>query len=212
MNDTNTGEERNRRERAGRRPYDLDGLTEVALRVFAERGFDSATMDDVAAAAGITKAAIYHHVAGKEALLARGLERALDALFATLDDPQMREGAAIERLRHVVRRVAAVALDVLPELTVLVRVRGNSPSERRAIERRREFDRVATDLVRQAQREGDIPAQLDPALAVRLIFGMCNSLVEWYRPGGRLPAAVVIDTLVELTFSGLAGADADRTA
>ncbi|MDQ2909001.1 MAG: TetR/AcrR family transcriptional regulator [Candidatus Eremiobacteraeota bacterium] len=210
MNDGRTEQERDPSEKPSRRPYDLDGLTDVALRVFAERGFDGATMDDVAAAAGITKAAIYHHVAGKEALLARGLERALDALFATLDDPQMREGPAIERLRHLVRRVAAVALDVLPELTVLVRVRGNSVSERRAIQRRREFDRVATELVRQAQREGDIPAALDPALAVRLIFGMCNSLVEWYRPGGRLAPGAVIETLVDLTFQGLDGAGAGR--
>ncbi len=198
--------------RSARRPYDLDGLTDVALRVFAERGFDGATMDDVATAAGITKAAIYHHVAGKEALLARGLERALDALFAALGDPQMREGVAIERLRHLVGRVAAIALDVLPELTVLVRVRGNSPSERRAIERRREFDRVATRLVRQAQREGDIAAHLDPALAVRLVFGMCNSLVEWYRPGGPLPAPAVIETLVALVFEGLTGATPGNTA
>ena len=62
-----------------RKPYDIDSLTDVALRVFAERGYDGATMDDVARAAGITKAGIYHHVTGKEALLARGLDRALDA-------------------------------------------------------------------------------------------------------------------------------------
>jgi len=197
-------------ERVVRRPYDLDGLTDVALRVFAERGFDGATMDDVAAAAGITKAAIYHHVAGKEALLARGLERALDALAATLDEPAVREGKAVDRLRHLVRRVAETALEVLPDLTVLVRVRGNSATERQAIGRRRAFDRAATALVQEAQRDGDVPADIDPSLAVRLIFGMCNSLVEWYRPGGRLAAADVAAALVNQAFSGLTGAVAGR--
>ncbi len=190
-------------ERVARRPYDLDGLTNVALRVFAERGFDGATMDDVAAAAGITKAAIYHHVAGKEALLARGLERALDALFATLEETERVKGRAIERLRHLVQRVAEVALEVLPELTVLVRVRGNSPTERRAIARRRAFDRAATALVREAQSDGDVDPEMDASLAVRLIFGTCNSLVEWYRPGGPLPASTVAAALVRLTFDGL---------
>jgi AcrR family transcriptional regulator len=193
-------------ERVARRPYDLDGLTDVALRVFAERGFDGATMDDVAAAAGITKAAIYHHVAGKEALLARGLERALDALAATLDDPAVRSGKAIDRLRQLLRRVAATALEVLPELTVLVRVRGNSATERHAIARRRAFDRAATALVLEAQRDGDVAPDLDPSLAVRLIFGMCNSLVEWYRPAGALTAAAVASAVVRHAFAGLTGA------
>ncbi len=189
--------------RAARRPYDLDALTDVALQVFAQHGFDGATMDDVAAAAGITKAAIYHHVAGKEALLARGLDRALDALAAILDEPDVRSGKAIERLRRLVYRVALTALDVLPELTVLVRARGNSVTERRAIARRRAFDRAATDLFRQAQRDGDIDPEIDASLAVRLVFGMCNSLVEWYRPGGPLSAGDVAAAVVAQAFRGL---------
>ena len=190
-------------ERAARRPYDLDALTDVALRVFAERGFDGATMDDVAAAAGITKAAIYHHVSGKEALLARGLERALDALFGALEEPGAREGRAIDRLRYVIRRVAELALAVSPELTVLVRVRGNSETERRAIARRRAFDRVVTELVGEAQAAGAVAAGLDASLTVRLIFGMCNSLVEWYRPHGKLATSAIAEAVVDLVCNGM---------
>jgi len=55
-----------------RKPYDIDSLTDVALRVFAERGYDGASMDDVARAAGITKASIYHHVSGLGAMIVPG--------------------------------------------------------------------------------------------------------------------------------------------
>lgn len=191
-------------ERAARRPYDLDALTSVALRVFAERGYDGATMDDVATAAGITKAAIYHHVSGKEALLARGLERALDALFGTLEEAGAREGLAIDRLRYIVRRVAELALIVSPELSVLVRVRGNSETERRAIVRRRAFDRTVTELVVEAQGAGAVDGCLDASLTVRLIFGMCNSLVEWYRPRGKLGSFSIAEAVVTLVFEGIA--------
>ena len=109
-----------------RKPYDIDSLTDVALRVFAQKGYNGSTMDDVARAAGITKASIYHHVAGKEALLASGLNRALTALFAILDEPQARGGRAAARLHHVVRRVVEETIRLLPELSILVRVRGNS--------------------------------------------------------------------------------------
>jgi AcrR family transcriptional regulator len=177
-------------------------LTDVALGVFAERGFDGASMDNVAAKAGITKAAIYHHVSGKEALLERGLNRALEALFAVLDDPRAAEGRAVDRLRFIIRRVAELVLALRPELTVLVRVRGNSDVERRALERRRAFDAVVTGIVRDAQAAGEFRPEVDARVVVRLIFGMCNSLVEWYRPEGPLPPETIAATVVQLVFDG----------
>jgi AcrR family transcriptional regulator len=185
-----------------RKPYDIDSLTDVALRVFAERGYDGASMDDVARAAGITKASIYHHVSGKEALLERGLGRALDALFAILDEPAAREGRAIERLRHIVERVADVTLRLLPELTVLFRIHGASRSERSAVERRRAFDRFVTQIISEAQQDGDVRSGLDPRLAARLIFGMSNSVVEWYRSGS-LSREAIASAVVAVAFDGI---------
>lgn len=185
-----------------RKPYDIDSLTDVALRVFAERGYDGASMDDVARAAGITKASIYHHVSGKEALLERGLGRALDALFAILDEPAARDGRAIVRLRHIVERVADTTLNLLPELTVLTRVHGHSRSERGAVERRRTFDRLVTEIIVQAQRDGDVRKDLDPRLVARLIFGMSNSVVEWYRAGS-LTREAIAHAIVAVAFDGM---------
>ncbi|WP_245484907.1 helix-turn-helix domain-containing protein, partial [Ciceribacter ferrooxidans] len=48
----------------------------MAVRVFLERGYDGASLDDVARAAGITKASVYYHVSSKEELLERGVGRA----------------------------------------------------------------------------------------------------------------------------------------
>lgn len=186
-----------------RKPYDIDSLTDVALRVFAERGYDGASMDDVARAAGITKASIYHHVSGKEALLERGLGRALDALFAILIEPAASEGAALDRLRHIVTRVAETMLRLLPELTVLFRVRGGSHTERNALERRRRFDRLVTELIVQAQRDGSVRSDLDARLVARLVFGMSNSVAEWYRHGSSLGEAAVVRGIVALAFEGM---------
>jgi AcrR family transcriptional regulator len=186
-----------------RKPYDIDSLTDIALRVFADRGYDGASMDDVARAAGITKASIYHHVSGKEALLERGLGRALDALFAILDEPGAREGPAVVRLRHIVERVADTTLNLLPELTVLFRIHGTSKSERNAVERRRAFDRLVTGIITQAQRDGDVRGDIDPRLTARLIFGMSNSVVEWYRSGS-LSRAAIARAVVAIAFDGIA--------
>ncbi|MGA7746736.1 MAG: TetR/AcrR family transcriptional regulator [Candidatus Aquilonibacter sp.] len=189
-----------------RRPYDIDSVTDVAFAIFAERGFDAASMEDVARAAGITKASIYHHVPSKEALLARGLDRALAALFGVLDEPAARSGSARERLATIVRRVAEITMSMRAEVSVLFRVRGNSTTERDAMERRRTFDARIADLVREAQAAGEIRADIEAGLIVRLIFGMSNSVVEWYRPGGRAPAAEIAAAIERIAFHGV-GAD-----
>jgi AcrR family transcriptional regulator len=186
-----------------RKPYNLDAILDVAVRVFRERGYDGSTLDDVARAAGITKASIYYHVRSKEELLARGVGRALDALFAVLDERPAKQGRAVERLKYIVHRTIEITVDELPEVALLLRVRGNTPVERRIMERRREFDHLISGVMRNAQRQLDLRADVEPRLATRLLFGMLNSITEWYRPGGGLDAPEVAEAIFRMAFEGL---------
>ena len=189
--------------RRGRPGHSLDSLLEVAVVVFNERGYDATSMDELATRLGVTKSAIYHHVPSKVELLRLALDRALDALFAVTEEPRATTGPAIERLEHVVRGSVRVLTEELPFVTLLLRVRGNSPVELAALQRRREFDRIVTDLVRGAEDEGDVRPDVDPAVTSRLLFGTVNSLTEWYRPDGGLSADDLADALVATTFDGL---------
>lgn len=183
--------------------YSQASLLDVAVRVFNDRGYDGTSMEDLAAALGISKSGIYHHVDSKEALLGLALDRALTSLFAVLEEPAATTGPARDRLEHVVRRSVEV-LDVeLAFVTLLLRVRGNTPTELVALERRREFDRRVSEMVAAAVDEGDLRDDLDPALVTRLLFGTVNSLVEWYRPGGEIGVDAVADTLVAMTLEGV---------
>ena len=185
--------------------YTPDSLLAVAVRVFNERGYDGTSMEHLSRAAGISKSSIYHHVKGKEELLNRAVGRALQGLFGILDEPAAREGRAVDRLEHVTRRTAEVLVDELPYVTLLLRVRGNTRTERWAMERRREFDQRVGDLLRAAVGEGDLRADVEIRLATRLLFGMINSVVEWYRPDGKgaADASQIADAVVLLAFEGL---------
>ena len=191
------------RTRRGRPGHSLDSLLDIAVAVFNERGYDATSMDELATRLGVTKSAIYHHVASKVELLRLALDRALDALFAVTEEPGATSGPAIDRLEHVVRGSVRVLTEQLPFVTLLLRVRGNSPVEEAALARRREFDRIVTDLVRAAEEEGDVRPDVDPAVTSRLLFGTVNSLTEWYRPDGGLSADDLADALVATTFQGL---------
>jgi AcrR family transcriptional regulator len=189
--------------RRGRPGHSLETLLAVAVAVFNERGYDATSMDELAGRLGVTKSAIYHHVPNKVELLRLALDRALDGLFAVTEQPGATTGRAIDRLEHVVRGSVRVLVDELPSVTLLVRVRGNSDVEQAALERRREFDRIVTDLVAAAEDEGDVRQDVDPAVTSRLLFGTVNSLTEWYRPDGGLSADALADALVATTFDGL---------
>ena len=191
------------RTRRGRPGHSLDSLLDVAVAVFNERGYDATSMEELATRLGVTKSAIYHHVSSKVELLRLALDRALDALFAVTEEPGATTGPAIDRLEHVVRGSVRVLAAELPFVTLLLRVRGNSPVEQAALQRRRRFDRVVTNLVRAAEEEGDVRPDVDPAITSRLLFGTVNSLVEWYRPDGGLSADDLADALVATTFQGL---------
>ena len=186
-----------------RRRYDVDALLEVAVAVFTERGYDGTSMEDLARASGLSKSSLYHHVDGKEQLLRLALERAVEPLFAVTREPGALAGPAIARLEHVVRREVEVLADRLPYVTLLLRVHGNTEAERWALEQRRTFDRVVAALVAEAAAEGDLRADLDPAVATRLLFGMINSLVEWYRPDAPMTPAELAASVVRLAFDGL---------
>jgi len=114
---------------ATRIAYTPERLLAVAVEVFNLRGYDGTSMEDLARATGITKSSIYHHVRSKEELLRLAVSRALDRIFAVLDQPAARTGRAIDRLEHVVRASARVLVDELPYVTLLLRVRGNTATE-----------------------------------------------------------------------------------
>lgn len=158
----------------------------------------------------LTKSSIYHYVTGKEELLRLAVSRAVDALFAVLSEPGGTTGPAVERLEHVVRRSAEVLVAQLPYVTLLLRVCGNTDAEREALGRRREFDARLSELVQRAIDEDAVRADLDPRLVTRLLFGMVNSIAEWYRPGGATSAVEVADALVALAFDGLRRSPAPR--
>jgi AcrR family transcriptional regulator len=186
-----------------RKAYNFDALLDVAVRVFLERGYDGSSLDQVARAAGITKASIYYHARGKEELLLRGAGRAFDALFQVLEEPEAAKDPALTRLKHVIRRTIDITIAMTPEVALLLRVRGNTRAERRILEKRREFDHLMAEMIAAAQNENSIRNDIDARLATRLLFGMLNSITEWYRREGALHAPEIADAVFKLAFDGL---------
>ncbi len=183
--------------------YDQDSLLAVAAEVFTERGDDGTSMEHLSRASGLSKSSIYHHVEGKEQLLRLALEKALDPLLASLEAEEVTTGRAIDRLGHLVRRDVEILAERLPYVTLLLRVHGNTETERWALDQRRRFDRQVAQLVQEAIDDGDVRSDVNARTTARLLFGVVNSLVEWYRPGRDLSPAALADQIASMVLDGI---------
>ncbi|XBB70337.1 TetR/AcrR family transcriptional regulator [Nocardioides sp. WV_118_6] len=173
----------------------------ISVDVFNEKGFDGTSMEDLSKRLGITKSAIYHHIDSKDELLGLALDRALDNLEAVVAENRTLAGSPVDRLEHLLRGGVAVLVRERKFVTLLLRVRGNTPVERAAMKRRRELDDYLSALVTEASEQGLARPDLDPHVSARLVFGLVNSLTDWVRP--RHSAEKVADDLVQLAFHGL---------
>ncbi|WP_137843323.1 TetR/AcrR family transcriptional regulator [Microbacterium sp. 2FI] len=189
--------------RRGRPGYDRQEVLAVAVEAFNEQGYDATSVSDLAERLGLTKSAMYHHFSSKEQLLEMALGQALDGLEGVLAEPDASVGSAADRLEFVLRAAVHVLLDQLPNVTLLLRLRGNSDVERAALERRRAFDHQMTALVREAQDSGSVRPDVDSGIVSRLLFGMLNSTIEWYRPGKAVDRDALTHDILTIAFDGI---------
>ncbi len=189
----------------GRPGNDKETVLRRAIDLFNRQGYDATSITDLASDLGVTKSAVYHHFPSKEALLAAALDEALEGLTAAVASAAdaTRDDRAYDRLRATVEASVAILASHLPAVTLLLRVRGNSPLEQSALERRRHIDEQLATLVGRAVAEGDLRADVPPEVISRLVFGTVNSLVDWYRPDGALPPETLAASVADVLFDGL---------
>src|SRR4029078_1621299 len=140
---------------------------------------------------------------GKKDLFGLALDRARVGLATVTSRARALPAPAVERLEYLVRGSVEALEAESPSVTLLLRVRANTDIERAALDKRRAFDRFVAELVAEAVRDGDIRSDADAMLRARLLFGLVNSIVQWYRPDRRANAAPLADAVCALAFDGL---------
>ncbi|REJ06060.1 TetR/AcrR family transcriptional regulator [Microbacterium bovistercoris] len=188
--------------RRGRPGYSREQVLQIAVALFNEQGYDATSVSDLATRLGLTKSALYHHFDSKEQLLELALDSALGGLEGALD-AAMEHDAVAEQLNEAIRGAVRVLTAQQPQVTLLLRLRGNSPVELAALQRRRAFDQRLSSLVRRAQHEGLLRDDIGAGTITRLIFGMINSIVEWYRADGAIDPQGLADDVLSVAIDGL---------
>jgi TetR/AcrR family transcriptional regulator, cholesterol catabolism regulator len=192
---------------SGGRRRDQEVL-DAAVKVFHERSYAAATVQDVADELGILKGSLYHYIDTKEDLLFRLCEMVHRDVEAISEDVRSVEGlSALERLRLFVRRQVEYNLDHLPEISVYYHDADLLEGARKdqVVAMRRANTTFVTDLIKEAQEAGDADASTDARLLANCLFGTIIWTYRWYRPGGRDSRQKIADACAVYAIGGLRG-------
>jgi len=184
-----------------------DGILRKAAGVFLERGYDGASMEEIARKAGLTKPGLYYHFKSKTELLFAVMTFAMDELeretFATI----AKASDAMEKLRtilHTHARLMTREKDRAFTLLISTELDALDPEDRRIVVKRLESYRmlILADL-EQLASEGRLRPGVLPPVAAHTLIGMVAWLSFWYRAEGRLPGAAIADCVTEMALASV---------
>jgi AcrR family transcriptional regulator len=182
-------------------------LIEIARTVFSEKGYDGASVEEIAARAEVSKPVVYEHFGGKEGLYAVVVDREVRQLLA-----MMRDALTADSPRVLIEQAAIALLDYIEQSSegfrILVR---DSPLGSASGSYVSIIGDIATRvegiLVDQFKRRG-----FDPRTApmyAQMLVGMVGTTGQWWLDARKPAKEVVAANLVNLAWNGLSGLEAN---
>ena len=177
-----------------------DAILRAAAALYARRGFQGASVADLARACGTSKSLIYHYFPAKDDILYGVMTSHLDALVAAAE-AATRRGDPREKLRALTLSFMHLYVGAEDRHKVLLNELDNLPPERRAevVAKQRRIIAAVEALVK-AIRPGTDALALPVTM---LFFGMINWTHNWFRADGPVSADALADMAVDLMLYGL---------
>jgi AcrR family transcriptional regulator len=179
-------------------------IIQAAAQIFRQKGYHGASMQDVADAVGLQKASLYHHVTGKQEILAAILDQALDQLIHDLQAVVESDLPAEAKFRRAIQTYlnrltanADLAAVLLMEYRSL-----ESPLREEHMVRRDRYEALWRQILRQGSADGTF-VTTDDKVTTFAVLGVQNWMITWYRPDGNLPVHALADRFAELFLEGL---------
>ena len=179
-------------------------IIETAAKLYADRGFLGASIADLAAACGASKALIYHYFPSKEDILFEVMDSHIRSLSEIEADISRLDGTANERLRALTHRFMQAYVGAEARHKVLLNDLERLPEERRTaiIDRQR----AIVDYVQRLMEEAH-PQLADRGLgraAAMLYFGMINWTHTWFNAHGPVSPDALAELAADMVTRGLA--------
>jgi AcrR family transcriptional regulator len=190
--------------RGRRRDRQRDAILRAAARLFRERGFSDTGMREIAEAADLSAANLYHYFDGKPDLLFYCQDRALDRMLDAVASARRRSSSPTERLRLVLTAHVNTLLDDIEGATAHLQIESLPPALRTAIVKKRDrYEQALRRVIAEGVRSGEL-VDMNPAIVARAMLVAMNWTVTWFRPDGADTAATVGEVISRFLVRGIA--------
>jgi AcrR family transcriptional regulator len=183
-------------------------IEEAASGLFAEQGYAATRLDDVAAAAGVTKQLLYQHFPSKKALHLALLAKHRDEILERLTESMSTAGRLAERLPRVLDDWFAYVEENPYASALLFRDTTGDPEVQAFYRENHAAARAANVALLRAEPELEIPEDRLEPLA-ELMRAATTGLAVWWREHPDVPRATVVDVTADLLVRGLGLAKTD---
>lgn len=175
-----------------------NALLREAARAFAARGYHNTSLDDVAAALGVTKAALYHYVRSKQEILFECHMMSLDIGEDALKYARTHGRTGFDQLTLVARRYIELITGEMGQIAVLSEYDALNAESRAVIGRRRDhFEKAMRAMLDAGIADGSVRS-VDSKAAVFFFMGAVNWMTRWFRPDGPSSGADIAAAFADL--------------
>ncbi len=190
-----------------------DAILNAATSTLAAKGFDLMTMDDVAAAVGISKPSLYKHFKSKDALVGETMIRLVEGALDYLEKLPA-DRPPLERLRALLEWALRIRLDgglpLMPSTSAQVRdmlVR-NVRYVTRVLKLNGQLEQVVREAKARGQLRNDLP---DAVILFSYYARTCDPTVDYLRLYAKMADQAILEHLIDVFFRGICRPDAGGT-
>jgi AcrR family transcriptional regulator len=184
-------------------------LIAAAARVFQDKGYEAATLSDVAELVGADRATLYYYVSSKEELLREVVKSVIDTNVAEAEQILALEVDAREKVRRWVEWLMVSYEQNYPYTYVFIQEdmrklpEDKSPWARQVVRQTRRMESILLKLITQGVEEGSFRDDVSVKLAANALFGMLNWTHRWFKPRPNQSAVEVADAFVKVFMEGM---------
>ena len=188
-------------------------ILKVAADIFSQRGYHATTLDDIAVAAGISRAAFYSYFPSKEELLRRMYNQVISSTQTALERIAAENLPVQEKLRRITRHHVHYLATNMPLAQVFFSEIFSLPTEMEisVTQANRAFSQVIEKVIEEGVRTG-VLIPVHPKRFTYALIGMWNWMHRWYRPGGEWTPETVAEEFIRILESGYLQRDAEPHA
>lgn len=173
---------------------------------FRRKGYANVSIQEIADSVGLLKGSLYYYIDSKEDLLFAVIKELDGRALNLLEQIYKSDEPAIERLAQVVEAQTRFNIANADTLAVYYRDFGELSDARRKpiIAQRKRYEKLLAKMIEEAQRDGDIDAELDPKMTSYFMLGAVNWLYTWYDPNGPVSPDELAQLFRSLVMVGFA--------